>query len=345
MTSLSVLDLSPVRSGVPQAQALQDTLDLARFVDGMGFKRYWLAEHHAIPSVASSAPEVLIGHVASATEHLRVGSGGVMLPNHAPLRVVEEFKVLEALHPGRIDLGIGRAPGTDQLTALALRRSREALGADDFGEQLGELLGFGGVRPFPADHAFSRVHVVPDVPLPPVYLLGSSDYSAQAAAATGLGFAFAAHINPHGATDALRDYRAQFVASDHGFAHPHAILALSVVVGEDDEHAERLASSMRLSTVRLRSGRPIPLPTVEEAQAYVYDEHEEALLRGIRANGVVGGPEKVRARLEELIVAGAADEVMVMTHVHDPAERQASYARLADAMGLEPVRPQAALAR
>jgi luciferase family oxidoreductase group 1 len=335
MTLLSVLDLSPVRSGATQAQALHDTLDLARFVDGLGYKRYWLAEHHAIPSVASSAPEVLIGHVAAATRNLRVGSGGIMLPNHAPLRVVEEFKVLEALHPGRIDLGIGRAPGTDQLTALALRRSREAMLADDFDSQLAELLAFGGARPFRANHPFARITAIPaDVPLPPVFLLGSSDYSAQAAAVTGLGFAFAAHINPHGATDALRDYRTRFVPYEG--SRPHAILALSVVVGEDDAHAAELASSSRLAMVRLRSGRPGPIPSVEEALAYEYAGQEAALAQKLDHVLIAGGPERVRARIEELVVASAADEVIVTSHIHDPAERRGSYARLADALGIAP---------
>jgi luciferase family oxidoreductase group 1 len=279
---------------------------------------------------------VLIGHVATATRNLRVGSGGIMLPNHAPLRIAEEFRVLEALHPGRIDLGIGRAPGTDQITAYALRRSREAMMADDFGEQLGELLAFGGRMAFPENHPFARIHAIPsDVPLPPVFLLGSSDYSAQAAAQTGLGFAFAAHINPHGAVDALRDYRARFTPGHDG-ARPHAILALAVVVGEDDAHADRLASSARLAMVRLRSGRPGPLPSVEEALAHEYDPQEEALLRGMDKVILAGGPETIRARVEELVVATAADEVMVTTMVHDPEERRQSYARLADALGIAP---------
>src|SRR5919202_1396689 len=196
MPKVSVLDLSPVPAGAPEAQALRNTLDLARHAEGLGYHRYWLAEHHGGAMVASSAPEVLIGHVAGATTRIRVGSGGMMLPNHSPLRVAEQFKVLEALHPGRIDLGIGRAPGTDQLTALAIRRSRQALVADDLPDQLGELLAFAGSREWPADHPFGHVRAAPtEVPLPPVYLLGSSEYSAQVAAVNGFGFAFATHIN------------------------------------------------------------------------------------------------------------------------------------------------------
>lgn len=333
MTLVSVLDLSPVSAGVPASQAVRNTIDLAQAVDGLGFKRYWLAEHHAIPSVASSAPEVLIGHVASATRNLRVGSGGIMLPNHAPLRIAEEFKVLEALHPGRIDLGIGRAPGTDQITAYALRRSREAMMADDFEEQLAELLAFAGEARFRENHPFSRIRVIPDdVPLPPIFLLGSSDFSARAAAQLGVGFAFAAHINPRGAEDAMRLYRREFQGE-----RPHAILAIAAVVGEDDEDARRLAAPARLSFVKLRSNTPIPLPTVEDALAYEYSATEEPLARAIDRNLVVGGEATVRARIEELVVATQADEVMVTTHVHDHEDRKRSYARLAAAMDLAPV--------
>lgn len=336
MTALSVLDLSPVPEGSTESQALRNTVDLARHVDALGYRRHWLAEHHGIPSVASSSPEILIGHVAAATQRIRVGSGGIMLPNHSALRIAEEFKVLEALHPGRIDLGIGRAPGTDQLTALALRRSREALGADDFPQQLGELLAWGGQAEFPADHPFRRIPAIPtDVVLPPVYLLGSSDYSAQLAAANGLGFAFAAHINPGGATEALRSYRERFVA---GYVErPHAILTVSAIVGEDDEHAERLASSGHLSMVMLRAGRPGPIPSVETALAFrPATPQQEQLLAQVRRSMISGGPERVRARLEELMVRTAADELMVTTLVHDHEQRKASYTRLAAALDIAP---------
>src|SRR4051812_45245844 len=211
---LSVLDLSPIGTGSSASEALRNTIDLARLADRLGFTRYWLAEHHNMPGIACSAPEVVIGAVARETERLRVGSGGIMLPNHTPLKVAETFRVLAALHPGRIDLGIGRAPGTDQLTALALRRSREALTADDFPAQLGELLAFASDT-FPEGHPFRAVHAVPDeVPLPPIWLLGSSDYSAQVAAMIGVGFAFARHISPDGAAEAMRLYREQFTPSE-----------------------------------------------------------------------------------------------------------------------------------
>ena len=193
---LSVLDLSPVSSGSNGAQALHNTLELARLTDQLGYERYWLAEHHNLPSVASSAPEVMIGHVASETSRIRVGAGGIMLPNHAPLRVVETFRVLESLHPGRVDLGIGRAPGTDPVTATVLRRSRDGQGADDFPQQFSELLAFSG-HGFPEGHPLRSVIAMPsDVGLPPIWLLGSSGYSARAAGEMGLGYAFASHFSP-----------------------------------------------------------------------------------------------------------------------------------------------------
>ena len=281
--------------------------------------------------VASSAPEVLIGHVAGATSRIRVGSGGMMLPNHSPLRVAEQFKVLEALHPGRIDLGIGRAPGTDQLTALALRRSRQAMFADDLPDQLAELLAFAGARPWPADHPFQHVRAAPtEVPLPPIYLLGSSEYSAQAAAANGFGFAFATHINPSLAVDALRMYRERFQPSPE-FPTPYAILAHAVLCADDDESAQRLAAPARVAFRRLRAGRPGPIPTVEEALA---EDGAAAPADGGPARVVVGSPETVRERLDELVHAGGADELMVLTTTHGHEDRRRSYELLAGAYQL-----------
>src|ERR687889_681953 len=205
---LSVLDLSPVSSGSNGAQALHNTLELARLTDQLGYERYWLAEHHNLPSVASSAPEVMIGHVASETSRIRVGAGGIMLPNHAPLRVVETFRVLESLHPGRVDLGIGRAPGTDPVTATVLRRSRDGQGADDFPQQFSELLAFSGDG-FPDGHPLRSVIAMPsDVGLPPIWLLGSSGYSARAAGGMGLGYAFASHFSPTDPAPAMPTARA-----------------------------------------------------------------------------------------------------------------------------------------
>src|ERR687898_2099479 len=266
---LSVLDVSPVSSGSNGARALRNTLELARLADWLGYERYWLAEHHNLPSVASSAPEIMIGHVANVTERIRVGAGGIMLPNHAPLKVVETFRVLEALHPGRVDLGIGRAPGTDPVTATALRRSQDGLKAEDFPQQFAELLAFSGDG-FPEDHPFRSVIAMPsDVGLPPIWLLGSSGYSAKAAGELGLGYAFASHFSPTDPAPAMRAYRESFEPSED-FERPSAILAVSVICADTNEQAEELASSMQLAWVRLRSGKPEPLPRPKEAMGYSY---------------------------------------------------------------------------
>jgi luciferase family oxidoreductase group 1 len=334
MTSVSVLDLSPVTSGSSESQALSDTVELARHADRLGFHRYWLAEHHGGGMVSSSSPELMIARVAAATTGIRVGSGGVMLPNHSPLHVAEQFKVLAALFDERIDLGIGRAPGTDQMTAYALRRSREAMAGDDFPEQLGELLAFAGVRPWPAGHPFAHVAAAPrDAVLPPIFLLGSSDFSARLAASAGLGFAFAGQINPEMAIDALRLYRSEFEPSDLR-AEPYAILSHAVVCAGDAEAAQRIAAPSRVAFRRLRAGRPTPLPTVEEAVAEEGDR--PAPRPGRAARMLVGSPEVVRDRADELLELSGADELMVMTNVHDAADRVRSYELLAEAYSLEP---------
>jgi luciferase family oxidoreductase group 1 len=326
---LSVLDVSPVSSGSDGARALRNTLELARLADQLGYKRYWLAEHHNLPSIASSAPEIMIGHVANVTERIRVGAGGIMLPNHAPLKVAETFRVLEALHPERIDLGIGRAPGTDPVTAAALRRSQNGLEAEDFPQRFGELLAFSGDG-FPEEHPFRSVVAMPsDVGLPPIWLLGSSGYSARAAGQMGFGYAFASHFSPADPAPAMLAYRESFEPSE-SFERPSAILAIAVICGETDEHAERLASSMELAWVRMRSGNPGPLPNPEEAMAYPYTPAERRLADAYRSMQVVGDPRTVRARIEELAERTAADEAMITTNVYDHAERLRSYERLAE---------------
>ena len=327
---LSVLDVSPVSSGSNGAQALRNTLELARLADRLGYERYWLAEHHNLPTIASSAPEIMIGHVANVTERIRVGAGGIMLPNHAPLKVAETFRVLEALHSGRIDLGIGRAPGTDPVTATALRRSQDGLGAEDFPERFGELLAFSGDG-FPKDHPFRSVVAMPsDIQLPPIWLLGSSGYSATAAGKMGLGYAFASHFSPADPAPAMRAYRENFEPSKD-FVRPSAILAVAVICGETEEHAQRLASSMELAWVRMRSGKPGPLPSPEEAMAYPYTPPERRLADAYRSMQVVGDPSTVRTRIEELAECTLADEIMVTTNVYEHAERLRSYERLAAA--------------
>jgi luciferase family oxidoreductase group 1 len=326
---LSVLDVSPVSSGSNGAQALRNTLELARLTDRLGYERYWLAEHHNLPTIASSAPEIMIGHVANVTERIRVGAGGIMLPNHAPLKVAETFRVLEALHPKRIDLGIGRAPGTDPVTATALRRSHDGLGAEDFPEQFGELLAFSGDG-FPEDHPFRSVVAMPaDVALPPIWLLGSSGYSAIAAGKMGLGYAFASHFSPADPAPAMCAYRERFKSSED-FERPSAVLAVAVICGESGEDARRLASSMELAWVRMRSGKPGPLPSPEEALGYPYTPAERRLADAYRSMQVVGDPQTVRTRIEELAERTAVDEVMITTNVFAHAERLRSYERLAE---------------
>ena len=328
---LSVLDLSPVSSGSNGAQALHNTLGLARLTDRLGYERYWLAEHHNLPSVASSAPEVMIGHVASETSRIRVGAGGIMLPNHAPLRVVETFRVLESLHPGRVDLGIGRAPGTDPVTATVLRRSRDGQGADDFPQQFSELLAFSG-HGFPEGHPLRSVIAMPsDVGLPPIWLLGSSGYSARAAGEMSLGYAFASHFSPTDPAPAMHAYRESFEPSED-FERPSAILAVSVICAETNEHAEELASSMQLAWVRMRSGTPRPLPSRKEAMNYSYDPAERRLADVYRSMQVIGDPRTVRARIVELAQHTVADEVMVTTNVYDHDERLRSYELLAEVL-------------
>ncbi len=334
---LSVLDLSPISGNFSGPEALRNTLDLARHAERFGYTRYWLAEHHNLPSVASSVPEVMIGQVARQTERMRIGAGGIMLPNHAPLKVVETFRVLEALFPDRIDLGIGRAPGSDQVTAMALRRTQEAFREDYFPRQLAEIFAFGGLGEFGEGHPFRTVEAVPnDVPLPPVWLLGSTNgFSASAAGELGVGFAFAYHINPNlqAAMAALQSYRLRFQPSE-AFQKPHAILAVSVICAETAERAEELALPLQLSYVRLRQGRFEPLVSPEEARAYQFSPAELSLLEATRERQIVGDPQSVRAKIESLVEQVEADEVMVMTMTYDHADRVRSYELLAEAFGL-----------
>ncbi len=326
---LSALDLVPVSEGMSSGQAVQHSLALARELDRLGYHRVWYAEHHNMPAIASTTPATLIALAAQQTQNIRVGSGGVMLPNHAPLQVAETFKMLESIYPGRIDLGIGRAPGTDQVTALALRRSREALLANDFPDQLAELTELGaGLQ---KSHPFVGVTAYPeDTALPPIVLLGSSDFSSALAAKLGLAFAFAAHFSPDRPDLPMRAYRREFQPSEHRDT-PHAILTLSVICAETQAEAERLASSMQLSWVRLRSGRPSKIPSPETALGYPYTAQETAVAQGYRQLQIVGTPAAVRERIETLAQRTEADEVMVTTVTHDPAARLRSYQLLAAA--------------
>jgi luciferase family oxidoreductase group 1 len=335
MRPLSVLDLSPVTTGNTGAQALRNSIDLARHADRLGFTRYWVAEHHSMPNIASSAPDIMIGQIAAATQHLRVGSGGVMLPNHAPLAVAERFKVLEGLFPNRIDLGLGRAPGTDPVTSYALRRRQDDPAGDDFLDRFRELLLF-EQRGFPDDHPFRKVIAMPaDVDLPPIYLLGSSGYSAQLAAHVGAGFSFAHHFSDFDPVGPMLAYRQQFKPSPSR-DKPLAILALHIVAADTDAEAERLASSVDLNFARRRQGDYKPIPSPEEAASHIYTAADKQLIAQNRARLVVGTPDKVIAHLEPLVDATQADEVMVTTMIYDHEARKRSYELLANAFGLTP---------
>lgn len=334
MIPLSILDLSVVTSGTPPAAALHNSIDLAKYADGLGYVRYWLAEHHNLASVASPAPEIMIGQIAAVTRHIRVGSGGIMLPNHAPLMVAERFKMLEALFPGRIDLGLGRAPGTDGATAHALRSRLDARGGDDFLERLSELTMWEN-RDFPPGHPYNNVVAMPnDVPLPPIWLLGSSDYSSDLAAQVGMGFAFAHHFASRDAADAMVHYRARFKSSDWRHT-PHAILAVAVITAETDAEAERLASSADLNRLRRDRGEYAPLPSVEEALAYPYSDSEKMKIARNRSRLFVGSPSTVLEKLQPLIGDTQADELMVITAMYDHDARKKSYSLLAEAFRLQ----------
>jgi luciferase family oxidoreductase group 1 len=336
MPSLSILDLSPIPSGFTAGDALRNSIDLARHAEALGFARYWLAEHHNAGGLACSAPEILIGQIAAATRTIRVGSGGIMLPNHTPLKVAETFRVLHALFPARIDLGLGRAPGTDPRTAAALRRSREAVALDDFPERLDELARYLDDDDPPRGGVTGTIRAVPtNVPPPELWLLGSSDTGAGAfAAERGLGFAFAHHINPDDAVRALRRYREAFVPSGRRRA-PWAILAVALVCAQTDTEAERLALSGKLAMVRFARGiRDLPLPSVEEAESYRYDADEEAIHAARSRDALVGSPERIRDRLLALAEEARADEIMILTHVHAHEARKRSYELLAEAFGV-----------
>ena len=335
MTPLSVLDLSPVTTATPGSVALRNSLDLARLADRLGYTRYWVAEHHNLANIASSAPDIMIGQIAAVTSHMRVGSGGVMLPNHAPLMVAERFKVLAALFPGRIDLGLGRAPGTDQVTSYALRARQDPRQGDDFLERFQELLLIerGG---YPEGHPFRNLRAVPaDVALPPIWLLGSSGYSAELAAAVGLGFSFAHHFADYDAASAMLTYREHFKPSA-ALSEPYAILGTAVIAADTDEEAERIASSAELHFVRRAKGEYAPLASPEEAAAYPYAPIDRARIGQLRTRLVVGGPDTVKARLLALAESTKADELMITTMVYDHAARRHSYEVLARVFELQP---------
>jgi len=314
-----------VAAGTASGQALLNTTELARRTEELGYRRFWVAEHHNMPAIASSAPAVLIAHLAAATSTIRVGSGGVMLPNHAPLVVAEQFGTLEALHPGRIDLGIGRAPGTDQLTALALRRTMEGLSAEAFPQELTDLIGL-----FTGGDVPARITATPGLgDMPAIWLLGSSGYSAQLAGLLGLPFSFAHHFSAANTIPALALYRQNFRPSQW-LERPYAMVAVNTVCADTDERAEWLSGPAALSFLRLRQGMPQPLATPEEAAAYPYGPGEREFAQERFTSQAVGSPETVRAQLAGLLERTGADELMLTTMVYDISDRIRSFELVAE---------------
>lgn len=328
----SVLDLAFVTTATGPSQAIRNTIALAIEAEALGYHRYWTAEHHNLPSVATSAPDLLIARIGAETTRIRLGSGGIMLPNHAPLMVAERFKTLEAFYPGRIDLGLGRAPGTDPTTSYALRNRQTQGTGDDFLERLQELLLF-ETGDFPERHPFRAIIAMPgDAPLPPVFLLGSSDYGGALAARMGLGFAFAHHFASHDAAAAMRDYRRNFTVTGWRNA-PHAIVAISAIAAETQAEAEHLAGSADLNGVRRMRGIYRPLPSPQEAAAHVYAPEDDMLRTQNRQRLFVGTPDRIARDLAPLLAATQADEVMITTPVFDHAARLRSYRLLAQHVG------------
>ena len=332
LVRLSVLDQSPVSEGATGSDALRNTIDLARLTDGLGYHRYWVAEHHGGRSLAGPSPEVLIGPIAAATSRLRVGSGGVMLPHYSPLKVAQSFSVLAGLFPGRIDLGIGRAAGTDPMTAFALQRDRRQAAPDDFPDQLAELLAYFDDS-FPDGHALARyVATLPGRPeQPDLWLLGSSPQSAIWAGELGLPYAFADFINPQGA-EIAQLYRDRFRPSAR-LAAPRTAVAVWALAADARDEARRLAASSKMTFRLLRQGRLIPVPPPDKALRFLETQGEAP--PGLRRRSVLGDPAAVRAGLEEVAMEYGAEEAIVVTITYEHAARRRSYELIADAFGLD----------
>lgn len=317
MVPFSVLDLSPIVEGGDAAQALRNTLDLARHAERLGYRRYWLAEHHNIPSVASSATAVVIGYVAGGTSTIRVGAGGIMLPNHAPLVIAEQFGTLESLYPGRIDLGLGRAPGTDPLTARALRRN---LVSDSFPEDVAELMSY-----FRPTEPGQRIQAIPGAGLEvPIWILGSSLFGAQLAAALGLPYAFASHFAPAQMMEAIELYRSRFRPSQQ-LSKPYVMLGFNVIAADTDEEARWLFSSLQQAFLNLFRGRPGPLPPPVEHFDQQLTPSERAGLAQALSCSAIGSPETVRQRLADFLTRTGADELMITSQIFDHAARLHSF--------------------
>jgi luciferase family oxidoreductase group 1 len=326
MVPLSVLDLSPIVEGGDAGQALHNSLDLARHVERLGYRRFWMAEHHNLPGIASAATAVALAHVAAGTDHIRIGAGGIMLPNHAPLLIAEQFGTLAALHPGRVELGLGRAPGSDQITAHAMRRT--LTGGDEFPQDVVELMAY-----FQPAQPGQRVVAVPGSGLEvPIWILGSSTYGAQLAAILGLPFAFASHFAPGMMMEALAIYRDRFQPSEH-WPKPNVMLGVNVVAAETDAEARYLFSSTQQSFLNIRSGRPGRLPPPLPDFDRRIDRFGAAMLADALACAVVGGPATVRHGIEAFVERTGADELMVTTNVFEHEKRQRSFEIVAEVHG------------
>ena len=326
MVPLSILDLSPITEGGNAGQSLRNSLDLARHVERLGYRRYWMAEHHNLPGIASAATAVALAHIAAGTTSIRIGAGGIMLPNHAPLLIAEQFGTLAALHPGRVELGLGRAPGSDQVTARAMRRT--LLGGDEFPQDVVELMGY--FQPALPDQA---VQAVPGAGLDvPIWILGSSTYGAQLAAILGLPFAFASHFAPAMMMQAIAIYRQRFRPSAQ-LAQPNIMLGVTVVAAESDEEARFLFSSLQQSTLNNRTGKRgrVP-PPVADFDARL-DPYARAILADSQACAVVGAPDTVRRGLDDFISQTGADELMVTANIFDHAKRKRSFEIVAEVHG------------
>ena len=331
---LSVLDQSPVRSGLTAADAVQETFELAEAADRLGYRRYWLAEHHSTGGLAGSCPEVLIGQVAARTSRIRVGSGGIMLTHYSPLKVAEQFRMLETLFPGRIDLGLGRAPGSDQVTAAALAYGGER-SPQLYPRQVLDLIAW-LEDSLPPEHPFAGVKATPRAPgMPELWLLGSSGESAGIAAAFGTAFSFAHFISSEGSVEAMRTYRKQFRPSKQ-LPTPRSSAAVFVVCADTEAEALRLAKSRELFIVRLYTGRGGPYPSVDEAERYPYTPREQMIVDHARRRRIAGAPEQVHEQLVAFAREHEADELVIVTITHDPKSRRRSYELIAEVFGLDP---------
>jgi luciferase family oxidoreductase group 1 len=327
MVPLSVLDLSPITEGSDAGQALRNSLNLARHVEALGYRRFWMAEHHNLPGIASAATAVALAHVAAGTDHIRIGAGGIMLPNHAPLLIAEQFGTLAALHPGRVELGLGRAPGSDQITARAVRRALLG-GTENFPQEVVELIGY-----FEPAEPGQAVQAVPGAGLKvPVWILGSSTYGAQIAAYLGLPFAFASHFAPAMMTQAIAIYRERFRPSAQ-LAAPNVMLGVVVVAAETDEEARFLFSSLQQSSLNNRIGHPGRMPPPLADFERRLDPHARAILNDALGCAIVGGPETVRRGLEEFVARSGADELMITANIFDHDKRKRSFEIVAQVHG------------